>query len=385
MNIEGTFADIWSAKTTNTYYAIQGTAQFVGTALGPLIGGLLVDASEGWRWTQYFSAIVCGAVLLFGIGISESYQREIPRRRAKRQGRVLQQDPPLSGATFGEILKVTVMDPMIQVFTEPVVMLSTFFLLFNFAVVLQFFITVPVALGAKPPMGPGFSLVQIGEAFTSAIVGAALAALIVIMLDQITSGMLSKRNMPTFATIEYRLIPAMIGPLLVTAGLFWIGRSDYKEAKSTALTEIPGTTVGNPKYPPVVPIIGTAVLVWGVAMVLFSVIPYLFDAFSPAGTLSALTAAATSRLLFAGLLPLVILQFLTGVTPKWAFYIFGFISIPIWAIPFVLFRYGPVLREKSRYSRLPGGMSEGMAMHRKMPSQDEETAYDRQAYSDNGP
>jgi MFS transporter, DHA1 family, multidrug resistance protein len=108
-------------------------------------------------------------------------------------------------------------------------------------------------------------------------------------------------------------------------------------------------------------------------MVIFSVIPYLFDAYPPAGTLAALTAAASGRLLFAGALPLVILQFFTGVTPRWALYTFGFISIPIWAIPFVLFRYGPVLREKSRYSRVPA--AEMMPMHRKTPSADEETGY----------
>lgn len=224
--IEGTFADIWSAKTTNTYYAFQGTAQFVGTGLGPLIGGYLVDWSQGWRWTQYFSAILCGGVVLFGIGMSESYQREIPRRRAKRQGRKLQQEPALSGVTIGEMFRITVLDPIRQVFTEPVVMLCTIFLIFNFAVVLQFFITVPVALGAAPPNGPGFSITQVGLAFTTAIAGSGLAALIVIMIDQVMTGMLMKRNVPTFAQIEYRLVPAMIGPLFVTAALFWIGKTN---------------------------------------------------------------------------------------------------------------------------------------------------------------
>lgn len=223
VNIEGTFADIWSAKTTNTYYAFQGTAQFIGAGLGPIIGGYLVEASGGWRWTQYFSAIFLGAVTVFGIGISESYQREIPRRRAKRQGRKLEQDPPLSGSTIGEIVKITVIDPVIQVFTDPIVAMSTFILLFNFAVVMQFIITVPVALGSPPPMGPGFSITQVGLAFTTVIAGAAVAALLNIMIEQVVTGMLSKRNIPNYATVEYRLIPSMIGVLLVTASLFWIG------------------------------------------------------------------------------------------------------------------------------------------------------------------
>ena len=32
--IEGTFADIWSAKYTNSYYAFLGLAQYVGAAFG---------------------------------------------------------------------------------------------------------------------------------------------------------------------------------------------------------------------------------------------------------------------------------------------------------------------------------------------------------------
>jgi hypothetical protein len=169
--------------------------------------------------------MLCALVGIFGIGLSESYQREIPRRRAKRQGRVLQQEPALSGVTIGQMLRTTVFDPIVQVFTEPVVMMATFILIFNFAVVMQFIITVPVALGSPAPAGPGFSIAHVGVAFTTVFGGAGLAALFNIMIEQAVTGMLSKRNVPDFATIEYRLIPTMFGTIFVTASLFWIGRS----------------------------------------------------------------------------------------------------------------------------------------------------------------
>lgn len=101
-----------------------------------------------------------------------------------------------------------------------------------------------------------------------------------------------------------------------------------------------------------IPVIGTAVYVWGNAMIIFSLVPYLFDAFSPAATLSALTAAATGRILFAGALPLVILQDFAGIGGNWALSLFGFISIALWPVPFVLFRYGKIWREKSSFSRV---------------------------------
>lgn len=182
-----------------------------------------MEATDNWRWTQWLSAAVCGVVFVFGIGMSETYQREIPRRRAKLQGKTLHQDPALSGVTFGEMFRITVIDPIRQIFLEPVVTLCSVFLIFNFAVVLQWFITVPVALGTPPPAGPGFTQSQVGLAFTTALAGSALAAILVILIDQVTSGVLMRHQMPTFAQIEYRLLPAMLGPLLVTAALFWIG------------------------------------------------------------------------------------------------------------------------------------------------------------------
>lgn len=58
--------------------------------------------------------------------------------------------------------------------------------------------------------------------------------------------------------------------------------------------------MGNPAFQPVVPIVGTAVFVLGAAMIILSIPPYLFDAYPPAGTLAALTAAAVGRVLFGG-------------------------------------------------------------------------------------
>ncbi|KAK3614882.1 hypothetical protein LTR56_026948 [Elasticomyces elasticus] len=257
------------------------------------------------------------------------------------------QDAALSGESLGEMLRVTVLDAIIGPFTDPVIALSTFFLLFNFAVVFQWFVSVPAALGAPPPMGPGYTIDRIGLAIgLTGTVGSTCAALMSIAIEQASSGMLTKttQKAPTRA-IEYRLVPAMIGQFLITTSLFWIG-----------------WTV-SPNFSPIVPIIGTAVYIFGNASIIISIVPYLFDAFPPAGTLTALTSAAAGRILFAGFLPMVILYDITALNPKWAFGIFGFISIAMWPIPFLLFRYGATWRAKSRYSKVPVDMHDGEAVH----------------------
>jgi DHA1 family multidrug resistance protein-like MFS transporter len=218
--IEGTFADIWSAETTNTYYAFLGTAAYIGAACGPIAGGYIVTA-YGWRWTQYLSCIVIFAAFLFAIGMPETYQREIPRRRARRAGKPFHQEPAQSGVTVSQMFRITVLDPIRMIFTEPIVALASAMLIFNFAVVFQWFITVPVVLTSVY----GFDLERAGLAFTTAIVGAVLAAFCNIAIEQISTGMLMKRRGMTMAqTLEYRLVPAMLGQFLVTAALFWIGK-----------------------------------------------------------------------------------------------------------------------------------------------------------------
>ncbi|KAK0316915.1 hypothetical protein LTR82_012057 [Friedmanniomyces endolithicus] len=310
----------------------------------------------------YFNVILIAVVFIFSLGQSETYQREIPRRHAHKHNKSRKefcetQDPALSGVTIGQMLKITVLDAFLGPFTDLIVALSTLFLLFNFAVVFQWFISVPAALGTPPPMGPGYTIDRIGLAIgLTGMIGATCAALTSITIEQVSLRMFKKKSeTPVSLPIEHRLIPAMIGQFFITTALFWIG-----------------ATV-SPKFSPLVPIVGTAVYIFGNVSIIISVIPYLFDAFPPAGTLSALTSAASARILFASAMPMVILYDITALTPLWAFGVFGFISVAMWPIPFLLFRYGPTWRAQSRYTKVATNIIDGRETRGKMPSRDSET------------
>ena len=344
VSLEGTFADIWSAQTTNTYYAVQGLAAFIGAGMGALIGGQLVLATGGWRWTQYFPVVLAAVVLLAGIGMPETYQREIPRRQARYHGKtraelIAAQTPAESGVTLAQMVNCTVIQPAIMFVTQPVVCLTSIMMFFTFATTFQWFMAVPAALGTAPPNGPGFSIDKIGLAFLTAIIGSTMGAISVILIETVTNGIVRKKAakdpISEFSSVEYRVVPAMVGIVFMTVALFWVGN-----------------TV-NPAFKPIVPIIGTSIFVWGSSMVTFSIIPYLFDSFLPRGTLGAITSQAVGRLIGAGFLPLVILQDITGLTPKWGLGLFGFISLALWPIPFVLFFFGGEWRRTSKYSMLP--------------------------------
>ena len=311
--------------------------------IGPLVGGF-VFAAKGWRWLQWVTLMICLLAYLFGIGAPETYGREILRQRARH----LRMPPPSlapaeSGVTLGAMARVTILNPIKMLVTDPITIGISLYLGFNFGVLFSFFISIPVVLESTY----NFTVQQVGVAFTAAIAGSLLAALMAILMDRITARVFSRKE--SIAPLEYRLLPALVGGILILASLFWI-----------AWTATPTIKYASP-------ILGTLLYVWGNMSVLVSAISYLFDAYPPRGTLSALTAAACIRLACAGIVSLFIVRMILGLTGAWAYSTFGFISAAMVPLPWLLFQYGPTLRARSSYGA--GAMAlQGKVMGHKMTS-----------------
>ena len=90
----------------------------------------------------------------------------------------------MHSVTFGVMFRLTIPDPIRQGFAEPVAILSTLFLIFNFGVLSQWFISIPAALDAPSPMSPGFTIDGIGIAISlTGIVGCAAAAIMSSLIE----------------------------------------------------------------------------------------------------------------------------------------------------------------------------------------------------------
>lgn len=187
------------------------------------------------------------AAFLLGVGLPETYNRTILRRRAARLGLSINLLQAQSGVTLSDMAQVTCVTPAKMLFTEPVVAIITVYVSFNFAVLFQWFIAVPAVLH----LVYNFTVQQAGLAFIGAIIGAILAAFTSIFLEKLMYMRLSKHH-GGMVDIEYRLLPAMIGGVFITASLFWIGW--------TAKPEISWAS----------PVVGTLVYVWGSLSVLVS-------------------------------------------------------------------------------------------------------------------
>ncbi|KAL8951265.1 MAG: hypothetical protein Q9222_002744 [Ikaeria aurantiellina] len=325
--IEGTFADVWSPHITVTYYSFLSLASYIGAGCAPLILGYVVPATS-WRWTQYVTLMIALAAYLLGIGMPETYPREVLRSRARRLGQNLKLAKAESGVTLAEMAQTTLFTPLAMAISEPVVIMITLYLSLNFAVLFQWFISVPAVLA----LTYNFTLHQAGLAFIAAIVGALASTLTSSLIEAFTNRMSGCTNVGTMAPLEHRLVPAIFGSLGMVASLFWIGFTAKPSVNHT------------------VPIVGTGAYVWSSMSILTALVSYIFDAYPPKGTLSALTLMATTRIIFAAWLPLVIIQMIMGLQGKWAYGTFGFIAAAMVLVPLILFQFGPALRARSRHS-----------------------------------
>ncbi|KAI1747218.1 MFS general substrate transporter [Xylaria castorea] len=348
--IEGTFADIWSAERTVTYYSFLTLASYWGAAFGPIIGGFVL-AARGIPWLSWVTLLFGTVALAFGCAMPETYGRAILRKRIHyQQSNIKLPDAP-SGVTISQMVRLTVFSPLKMFVTEPIVLLASLHLGLNFAVTFQWFISVPAALG----MAYGFDVKRAGLAFISALGGSALALASGCLIEALTWSRSkgTKGGNGMGPAIETRLIGAIIGSLLLVASLFWVGYSV------------------DPTISYYAPIFGTAVYVWGSALVVISYISYLFDAYPPQGTLSALTAAACFRLAAAGIIPIFILDMITNLGGKWAFGTFGVILAAFVFFPIVLFFLGARFRARSSYTTR--GAMNTMAMEMATKAQDKKS------------
>lgn len=212
----GSFVDIWDLKTSGLAVSIQAIATFAGPALGPVVGGYVVER-YGWRWTMYLTAILTIAVMIPLLFMSETYKPVLLKRRAIARGQELPPKPDPKVA-LKIIFTITLMRPIQMLLQEPIVQAVAVYSSFAFAVLFGFFEAYPFAF----QLHYKFTLAQTGLCFFGITVGILLGCAIYLLQDRLF-------YMPAFKKHhghpppEIRLIPAMIGSFLMPIGLFWFG------------------------------------------------------------------------------------------------------------------------------------------------------------------
>jgi hypothetical protein len=227
---------------------------------------------------------------------------------------------------------MTIGRPIHMIFTEPIVAAFGVYVAFNFAILYGFFAAFPAVFEDIY----GFNIGESGLVFLAIALGNLIGYLAFMLIDRLKFRPLilaakARANGPAVLP-EARLYAALIGAILLPISLFWFAW--------TARSSIHW----------ICPVIASIPFAIGNLFVFYSAMLYMIDTYGPLGGASAAAANGLLRYATGAGFPLFMQQMYRKLGVGWATSLFGFISLLLLPIPWMLMRWGPELRRRSRYA-----------------------------------
>ncbi|ODQ82326.1 hypothetical protein BABINDRAFT_158945 [Babjeviella inositovora NRRL Y-12698] len=331
----GSISDVFPPEKMGTAMCFFCLAPFCGPVLGPVVGNF-VGEHKSWNWTMWVNLMAFGILLPFVIILPETYRPILLKKRALKRGITLKK-PEMSNAQFLKFMfKITMVRPLLMLFTDPIILSLSVYLSFVFAVLFGFFEAFPIIFRGVYRMELGVS----GLPFLGVGIGILFGAVVFLCYDRYVffphnaDGTVGRRDANgniDFGTPEDKLIICKIGAISLPISLFWLAWTSRKSVHW------------------MVPLAAGVPFGFGLIMIFFSVIVYLSMCFPPLSVASAMAANNFLRYLLASVFPLFTIQMYTNLGIGWATSTFGFISLAMVPVPWVLTKYGLSLRNSSKF------------------------------------
>lgn len=221
-NAGGVIADCFPARQRGLAMSIFAAAPFLGPALGPVAGGFLGEAA-GWRWVMGLMAAFSGLAFFVGTAVvPETYAPVLLQRRAeqlsKKTGKVYRSQVEIDrgSQSLGKTMKTALTRPWILLFREPIVLLMSLYMAIVYGTLYMLFAAFPIVF----QQGRGWSTGIGGLAFIGVLIGMMCAVLYLIFFVNPRYEKLVDKS-GGVAPPEARLLPCIVGGILLPVGLFW--------------------------------------------------------------------------------------------------------------------------------------------------------------------
>ncbi|OAL48162.1 MFS general substrate transporter [Pyrenochaeta sp. DS3sAY3a] len=331
-NTGGVLGDLFSPAYRALAMSGYAMAVVGGTCLGPIVSAAFVsNPSLGWRWTQYFTGILQGVVVLLDILlIDECYPPKLLVYKARRLRHetgnwALHAAFEEWDVSIKELATKFLVRPF-QLLATPICFLVALYASFCFGILYMQLGGIPIIFGDLRAWHPVTASLPFLGLLLGALIGGAINA-----YNQRLYNVAYRRS-GNRAVPEARLPPMMLGSVFFCAGQFILGWT------------------ADPAFPWIAPVIGLTLMGVGFFTIFQAALNYLVDTFTQYAA-SAVGANTFLRSCFAGAFPLVVGPFYRNVGVGPACSVTGGIAAVLVPVPFVFYVCGKEIRRRSRWSR----------------------------------
>ncbi|KAJ5357580.1 hypothetical protein N7541_004738 [Penicillium brevicompactum] len=345
----GTIADLWNPLEKTITFPMYAIMSFGGPVLAPVIASFIGQTGVlEWQWTAWIILITSGAIFVLVLLFQpETYSPLL----LKWKGKHLRQktgDPRYRSSM--DMDKVSLFNRIggamkrqfLITFHEPIILLISLYMTVLYIVLFTFFDGYTNIFTDVHGLSQGLTNIV----WVAMYVGIALAGLLVLPIYRYTKRdftaaaqqkngadpALDPRALDNVHTQpEIRLWFAMCGAPLIPISLFWMGWTDFASVSIWS------------------PIVASSFFGFGCICIFISSYMYIIDSYDIYAA-SALGFMTVSRYFAAGGMTVVGIPFYKNMGVHWTLTILGCISAIMVPVPYVFYRYGPIIRKWSRYA-----------------------------------
>ncbi|KIW11604.1 hypothetical protein PV08_10905 [Exophiala spinifera] len=329
-NAPGSIADLINDEWRGTAFSIWSIGPMNGPVVGPTIGGF-VTQSLGWRWTNWIAMIWSGVAFVFLLMFKETYAPVLLQRKAKKLRREEQDNRYWSRydvrVGFVELMKINLSRPFIMAVKEPICIFWNVYISLVYGILYLCFVAYPIVFTEERGWSVGLS----GLSF----MGIGIGTMLMICLASPVKKMINshKRDENGNVPPEAMLSIVCIAAVLIPAGELWFAWTCYPTNIHWALPIAAGIPFG----------CGNA------AVFIYSgnYLAYSYGIYAA----SAMAGNAVMRSIMGGALPLAGPPLYRALGANWAGTLLGLLEVVIIPIPFLFYRYGRKIRERSTMIR----------------------------------
>lgn len=327
----GLLSDMWAPAVRGQYMIIYSLFTVLGPTAGSIMGTVLVHYAS-WQWTCWATVILSAAMLVPGVlFLEETYLPVLAARRA----RAMRHETGIWlyharheewKLTLHEFTSVHLMRPFAMIGT-PIVFFVTSYASFVFGVFYLFITSVADTFMDVH----GWSAISSSLAFLWMFAGSVSASVLhLIMGRRYARLVLANNNRPI---PEQRLVPMMYAGWTMPAGLAlfaWTQRASLHW---------------------LFPCLGMYLLGFGFYIIFQNCLNYLVDTYTRYSA-SAMGANTVMRSLFGAGFPLIAPRMFESLHTTWGTTLLALVALVMYTIPFIFYKFGEKIRQRSPYSHL---------------------------------